>query len=259
MKTAHPSITTDITSRELLIKKTDSLEHLAALIDHTLLKMDAKEKDFLQLATEAIKHRFRSVCLPGSAIEIARTKLAENSVAENPPLICTVIGFPHGNTASEAKVCEVTAGLSLGAVEFDYVQNITWVRSREWNKLKSEAESIVRAAQGRLVKVILETSFLSKEEISLSANAAAEAGVHVLKTSTGFGTRGASENDLKILSEVIDHHEKRSGLRLGLKASGGIRSLADALNFVRWGATRLGTSSGVLLLNGKSTDIQKEY
>jgi deoxyribose-phosphate aldolase len=259
MKTAHPSIAKDIISRDLLIKKTDSLEHLAALIDHTLLKVGAREDDFLHLVTEAMNHRFRSVCIPGSAIEVARSKLAENSAAENHPLICTVIGFPHGNTATEAKVCEVTAGLALGAVEFDYVQNITWVRGREWNKLKTEAAGIVGAAQGKLVKVILETSFLSEEEISMSANAAAEAGVHVLKTSTGFGTRGATENDLKILSEVIDRHEKRSGLRLGLKASGGIRSLADALNFVRWGATRLGTSSGVLLLNGATNDFQKEY
>ncbi|MEY4064927.1 MAG: hypothetical protein RIR26_1135 [Pseudomonadota bacterium] len=259
MKAAHFSLEKDFSQRELLIKEPDRLEHLAALIDHTLLKMNAVTGDFKKLVREAMDHQFCSVCIPSSAIEIALAEFKVGSPISTSPLVCTVVGFPHGNTTTDAKICETTAALEQGADEFDFVQNVTWARDHEWNRLKQEAEGIVRAAQGRLVKVILETSLLSDEEIFMSASAAADAGVHVLKTSTGFGTRGASENDLKILSDVIVRHQKKTGLKLGLKASGGVRSLADAMNFIRCGATRLGTSSGALLLKRQSTEGESVY
>lgn len=259
MNAAHSAVESDLAVREQLLRQPGDRNALAALIDHTLLKMDAQETQIRALAEEARIYRFRSVCIAGSCLGTARSHFALTDVSHHKPLLCTVIGFPHGNTSSEAKSSEIEASLQLGAEEFDYVQNLGWVKDGYWNRLTEECEKIVSAAHGKLVKVILETSLLSDEEIYNSAIAAARGGVHVLKTSTGFGTRGASKNDLAIMSQVVEDFEKSSNKRLGIKASGGIRSLTDALTMIQLGASRLGTSSGVILVHGLTQPTNETY
>ena len=259
MQPAHPSLETDFATRDALLSDPNNRPALAALIDHTLLKMDAQESDLILLYEETMQHKFRAICVAGSALAFLHDKAVAFNAQKKRPQLCTVIGFPHGNNATAGKIAEVRSGLECGADEFDYVQNVGWVKDGHWNKLTSEAASIVAAAQGRLVKVILETSLLSEEEISNSASAAAQGGVHVLKTSTGFGSRGATKSDLDILSRVASEHLNRTGIRLGIKASGGIRSLTDALSMIQLGASRLGTSSGVILVSGLKASQTATY
>jgi len=260
MKYTHPSVEADAKWRESILKNGENPKALAALIDHTLLKMDATSEQFVKAYREAIQCQFRAVCIPGSAIELIYNRDdANKALAGDSPFICTVVGFPQGNSSSQAKVQETSSALQLGANEFDYVQNIGWVRDGQWEKLTNQAKDVVCAAQGHVVKVILETSLLNEQEIYNSALAAARGGVHVLKTSTGFGSRGASTDDLKVLGQVVAEFEKSTGLRLGIKASGGIRTAADALTMIRFGATRLGTSAGVGIVNGLSNSANENY
>ncbi|MBM3382362.1 MAG: deoxyribose-phosphate aldolase [Betaproteobacteria bacterium] len=259
MQTTHPSLEKDFSAQQQLLSNPSDRVALAALIDHTLLKMDAQESHLSLLLEEAYQNRFRAICVSGSALEFLQPKISALQAQGSGLQLCTVIGFPHGNNCTAGKVSEVAAALEQGAGEFDYVQNVSWVKDGHWGRLTGEAEKIVRAAQGKLVKVILETSLLSEEEIFHSAQAAAQGGVHVLKTSTGFGARGASQADMEILSHVQAEHEKKHGLRLGIKASGGIRSLTDALTMIQLGATRLGTSAGVILVNGLNAPHTGSY
>ena len=259
MNPAHPDLKSDFESRKRILEDPKDRAALAALIDHTLLKMDAQERHIQAIADEARIHRFRAVCVAGSSLEILENYYKLPDFLLHKPRLCTVIGFPHGNTSSRAKISEISAALALGAEEFDYVQNVGWVRDGHWNKLTVEAQKIVAAAQGKLVKVILETSLLSEEELYNSALAAAQGGVHILKTSTGFGTRGATKNDLDILARVQIDYKKNSNIDLGIKASGGIRSLTDALTMIQLGATRLGTSSGVILVSGLTSPGSDNY
>ncbi|MEY2988700.1 MAG: hypothetical protein RJB13_2221, partial [Pseudomonadota bacterium] len=197
--------------------------------------------------------------IPSSSVQYAISSRAQYSNVHLKSGVCTVIGFPLGHAHTRAKVAETRAALSDGAEEFDFVQNISWVKDGHWSKLTQECCEIVESAGGKLVKVILETSLLSDEEIYNSALAAARGGAHVLKTSTGFGSRGATHNDLKIISQVVADYSRQTGTLLGIKASGGIRSLKDALTFIQLGATRIGTSSGVILAAGLSTDKTSTY
>ena len=256
MHAAHSDVEKDLATRKLLLENPANRAALSALIDHTLLKSEAQESQIQSLINEAMLYRFRSVCVSGSYTETAR-KLLNAKTNNYKPIICTVIGFPLGHSSTSAKSHEVCDANEIGAEEFDFVQNMGWVKDGYWEKLTTESMRIVEAAQGKLVKVILETSLLTDEEIYNSALAAARGGVHVLKTSTGFGHRGASHNDIRILNAVVNAYEKISNTRLGIKASGGIKSTADALTLIQMGATRLGTSSGIILVNGleiKSSD-----
>jgi deoxyribose-phosphate aldolase len=251
---AHEHLQADFLNRDAILSTPASPETLAALVDHTLLRPDAAESEFRLLVQQAAAHNFRSVCVPSSAVRAASGQLKQIFGQEQQPLVCTVVGFPHGNANSESKIAETAAARGCGAAEFDYVQNQAWVRAKNWNALTGEAQALVGAAAGGLVKVILETAFLTQEEIFESALAAARGGVHVLKTSTGFSSRGASLEDLNVLSLVAAQIEKEKGIKVGIKASGGIKSLDDALKMIRAGATRLGTSAGVALMSGKTPE-----
>lgn len=255
---AHPQIKKDSAARERFLKDHSDKKALAELIDHTLLKADAKHSDFSLICQQAVQNHFRAVCLPSSQIELASSIISEANLKDS-PRICTVIGFPLGHNLTESKVSEIQLSRSHGANEFDYVQNIGWVRDGLWQKLTAEAQALVNAAQGEVVKVILETSLLNDEEIYNSALAAARGGVHVLKTSTGFGSRGATVEDLEILSRVIEKIKTETGLAIGIKASGGIKSFADAVKLIQAGATRLGTSSGVNLILNRVSDANTSY
>lgn len=251
---AHDHLNQDNLQRDIFLADKKEKSALAALIDQTLLRPDASQDEYTALVEQAAAHGFRAVCLPSSKVKAAQELLNRICSANKRPLICTVIGFPHGHACTDAKVSEVKCSRTQGAMEFDYVQNLGWVRDKMWKALSEEAESLVAAAQGGLVKVILETSCLSPEEIYESALAAARGGVHVLKTSTGYGTRGAVAEDLTVLSRVAELIEIERGFKIGIKASGGIKTFEDALRMIRAGATRLGTSGGIALINGQTAD-----
>lgn len=248
---AHEHLRQDFLIRARLLNTPSDKSALAALIDHTLLKPEAHQSDFEELLKQACEFGFRAVCLPSSRIHSSARELANSAQPVSPLLICTVIGFPHGNSMTDAKAAEIKLSRDNGAHEFDYVQNLGWVREQNWTQLSTEAATLVTSARGGLVKVILETSVLSEEDIFNSALAAARGGVHVLKTSTGFGSRGALEKDVQILSRVAEQIKTERGYAIGIKASGGIKTFEDSLKMIRAGATRLGTSGGVQLIEGQ--------
>jgi deoxyribose-phosphate aldolase len=245
---SHERVLQDFQQRSLFLNDPSNAKAFALMIDHTLLKMSADESHYIEIISQAVEHHFRSICIPSCRVELASHRLDQMNADSHLPLICTVIGFPNGYSLTECKVAEVIASEKHGANEFDYVQNIGWVKEGHWQRLEEEANALVNAAQDDLVKVILETSLLSEEEIFQSALAAARGGVHVLKTSTGFGARGASLRDIEILNRVVDMIQTEKGYTLGIKASGGIRNMQDAANLIKTGASRLGASAGIDLL-----------
>jgi deoxyribose-phosphate aldolase len=259
MQPAHISLGEDFENREKLIQNPTDRASLAKLIDQTLLKPDLQEIHVRQLIAEAFQYGFKAICIPSSLVRYAAGVRATYNHSHFIPHVCTVIGFPLGHANTEAKVAETRTALEIGADEFDYVQNIGWVKDGHWSKLTQEGREIMEAAGGKLVKVILETSLLTEEEIYNSALAAARGGVHVLKTSSGFGSRGASRNDLEILDRVVSDFAKQNEVRLGIKASGGVRNLTDALTFIQLGATRIGTSSGLILATGLKSEGTSAY
>lgn len=259
MKAAHINLEADFESRQRLLENPSEFNRIVSLVDQTLLKPEMQEVQVRQLVTEAVQYNFRAVCIPSGHIAYAKELRRSFPSKSSHPALCTVIGFPLGHSHTATKTCETAQALEDGADEFDYVQNISWVRDGHWDRLTRECEEIVARAKGKLVKVILETCLLSDEELYNSALAAANGGVHVLKTSTGFGSRGATKNDLKILNTVIADFARQKKIQLGLKASGGIRNMTDALTFVQLGATRLGTSAGVILATGLTSPTQTSY
>jgi deoxyribose-phosphate aldolase len=259
MQPAHISLNSDFKNREAILKNPANRTSLAQLLDQTILKPDIQEIHLRQLVEESIQYNFRALCVPSSSVQYAAHTLALQKNRQATPQVCTVIGFPLGHANTAAKVAETYAALKDGADEFDFVQNISWVKDGHWSKLTQECCEIVESANGKLVKVILETSLLSDEEIYNSALAAAHGGVHVLKTSTGFGSRGATRKDLEVINQVVEDFSRQKGSQLGIKASGGIRSLTDALTFIQLGATRIGTSSGIILANGLTNESTSTY
>jgi len=211
---------------------------LARYIDHTLLKADATAKDIEKLCAEACEHRFFSVCLNGSRIELARHLLEGTEVK-----VASVVGFPLGAMETDVKRFETEAAIDGGAHEIDMVLNIGRLKDGEDAFLLRELRDIVEAADERTVKVILETCLLTREQKIRACQLVVEAGAHFVKTSTGFSSGGATIEDVKLLRETV-------GPGFGVKASGGIRNAASAQAMIEAGATRLGTSNGVAIVQG---------
>ncbi len=220
---------------------------LAPLIDATILAPQTSEASIVDFCHEAVQMNVRAICIPPCHVPIAIQTLSEGSCV----LVCTVVGFPLGYVDTAVKVKETLLAVEQGAQEIDFVQNISWVKDQKWAFLEKEYREIVQAAQGALVKIIMETSLLSSDELTQCTLLAARCGVHTIKTSTGFGARGASLDDILIISEALDTHEKEFGVRLGIKASGGIREDIQALSLVKAGVTRIGTSRFKEILRGK--------
>lgn len=219
------------------------MTNLAHLIDHTALKPETTEKDILILCEEAKKHQFASVCVNPYWVEKAYHELKDSDVA-----VCTVIGFPLGASATEVKVFETKQAIEKGASEVDMVINIGAVKSNDFKMVQSDIEQVVHAAKGKaLVKVILETCLLTRDEIVKSCECAVKAGVDFVKTSTGFSTGGATEEDVKLMRETV-------GPDLGVKASGGIRDKETVEKMVAAGATRIGASAGVSIVKGEASE-----
>lgn len=211
---------------------------LAKLIDHTLLKPEATRAEIDQLCAEAKQYGFASVCVHPFRVAQCAELLKGSEVK-----VCTVIGFPLGANRAEVKALETVRACADGAGEIDMVLNIGAVKDTNWAAVENEISSVVKAAQGRTVKVILETCLLSKDEIRTACATCEIAGADFVKTSTGFGKSGATVEDVTLMREVV-------GDRLGVKASGGVRDVQTMRAMVAAGATRIGTSNGVAIVKG---------
>jgi len=209
---------------------------LAATIDHTLLKPEANLAQVQQLCAEALEHGFKTVCINRVWVEDARRLLAGSSVG-----VCSVVGFPFGATSHTVKAFEAAEAVAAGADEIDMVIAVGALKQGSFDEVRRGIESVVRASEGRIVKVILETCLLAEDEKITACRLSAEAGAHFVKTSTGFGSGGATIDDVRLMRRTV-------GEALGVKASGGIRTTEHADAFLEAGATRLGTSSGITIV-----------
>ena len=211
---------------------------ILGMIDHTLLKANAGKQEILKLVEEAKEHNFASVCVNPYWVKLAAEQLKGSEV-----MVCTVIGFPLGASAPEAKAFETAQAVADGAGEIDMVINIGALKDGDDEAVRSDMAGVVKSAQGKLVKVILETCLLNEDEIVRACRLAVEAGVDIVKTSTGFSTGGATIEAVALMAKTV-------GPEFGVKASGGVRSLEDAQAMIEAGATRLGTSAGVAIAQG---------
>ncbi|WP_428898523.1 deoxyribose-phosphate aldolase [Parelusimicrobium proximum] len=213
-------------------------KELAAFIDHTILAPQAKESEIVKLCGEAVKFGFASVCVNPCWVETARKELEGSGVK-----VCTVIGFPLGANTTEDKVFEAKNALALGAVELDMVINIGRLKSGQFEEVYHDIKLIRDSGADFTLKVIMETCLLTDEERVKVCTLAARAGADFVKTSTGFSTGGATAADVALLKKSIPE-------RMKVKASGGIRDLQTMLDMIEAGAERIGTSSGVKILEG---------
>ncbi len=205
-------------------------------IDHTNLKATATDGDIIKLCNEAKTYNFKSVCVNPANVAYAKRLLNGTDV-----LVCTVIGFPLGANTINVKMLETLDAISNGADEIDMVINIAKAKDDDFAYIENEIKAVVSAAGGRCVKVILETCYLTNEEIVKACMAAKVAKATFVKTSTGFGTAGATAEHVALMKQTV-------GDELQVKASGGIRSLEDMERMITAGATRIGASAGVQIM-----------
>lgn len=212
-------------------------EQLAQLIDHTLLKPQATAAEIKKLCREAVEYGFYAVC-----VNPVYVPLAVEELGKSPVKVCTVIGFPLGATTTRQKQYETEEAIEQGAREVDMVIALGALKSGDWEKVKEDMAAVRKVSQGKaLLKVILETGLLTEEEIGKACDLAREVGADFVKTSTGFLGGGATVQAVRLMSSLV-------APKLGVKASGGIRTLDQALAMLEAGATRLGTSSGVAIM-----------
>jgi deoxyribose-phosphate aldolase len=216
--------------------------NLAKMIDHTLLKPDATQQEIAQLCFEARKYGFASVCVNPTWVSLCAELLKGSPVK-----VCTVIGFPLGATSSETKAFETETAIRQGATEIDMVINIGALKARDLDTVAKDIRGVVNAAhsRGAIVKVILETVLLTDEEKTIASLLSKEAGADFVKTSTGFAGGGATAHDVALMRKTV-------GPEMGVKASGGVRTFEDAESMIKAGATRIGASAGVKILQGPS-------
>ena len=220
-------------------------QNYAAMIDHTLLKADTTRPQIEKLCEEAKKYVFASVCVNPAWVKYSAELLAGTEVK-----VCTVIGFPLGASTSAVKAFETKDAIANGAGEIDMVINIGALKNGEYDLVRDDIKAVVDAANGTLVKVIIETCLLTEEEKVKACQLSVEAGADFVKTSTGFSTGGATAEDIALMRKTV-------GLDLGVKASGGVRSLEDMKKMIDNGATRIGASSGVAIMEGLTS--QSDY
>lgn len=213
--------------------------NLAKFLDSTNVKPTATENDIKKLCQEAKKYRFWAVCLPPIYVKLAKRVLKNSGVK-----IAATIGFPFGIQTTKAKVSETKEVIKNGADEIDMVMNINAFKSKWFDLVKKDIQVVVKASTGRIVKVILETGYLSKGEIIKACQIAKQAKAGFVKTSTGFGPSGATIADIKLMRKTV-------GPKMGVKASGGIRDYQTALQMIMAGATRIGTSSAREIIVGE--------
>ncbi len=206
-------------------------------IDQTNLKQDASDLDIIKLVEEQKKYKFRSICIAPSFLQVARKNLQNI-------YLTTVISFPNGYASTEAKVFEVKDAIKNGANDLDVVSNIGRIKMRDYDYLSKEINSLREASLGHILKFIIETSFLDKEDIFYITNLLVEGGAEFVKTSTGFTKSGASIDDVKFIKKNFDG-------KIKIKASGGISDYKTAIDFIDAGADVIGTSHGIDIINHK--------
>jgi deoxyribose-phosphate aldolase len=217
---------------------------LAGMIDHTLLKPEATPDQIAQLCYEARKYGFASVCINPTWVSLCAELLRGSPVK-----VCTVIGFPLGATPPEVKAFETQNALDHGATEIDMVINIGALKARDLDLVARDIRGVVKTAHDRgvIVKVIIEAVLLTDEEKTIACLASKEAGADFVKTSTGFASGGATVHDVELMRKVV-------GPEMGVKAAGGIRTFEDAENLIKAGATRIGASAGIKIIQGPAAD-----
>lgn len=219
-------------------------QNIARMIDHTLLKADATKEEIAKLVSEAKQYSFASVCINPAWVKIAAQQLADTPEVK----VCTVIGFPLGATTSETKAFETKNAIENGATEVDMVINIGALKDKQDDIVEKDIRAVVEAAKGKaLTKVIIETCLLTDEEKVRACELAVKAGADFVKTSTGFSTGGATASDIALMRQTV-------GPDIGVKASGGVRSREDALAMKEAGATRIGASAGIAIVNGETSN-----
>ncbi|MGM7635615.1 deoxyribose-phosphate aldolase [Bacillus sp. Hm123] len=222
---------------------TNQFEQVAKMIDHTLLKADATKEEVRKLCEEAKTYEFASVCINPTWVSYASEQLQGTPVK-----VCTVIGFPLGAMTSEVKAFETKNAIENGAEEVDMVINIGALKDGDDETVLKDIQAVTSAAKGQaLTKVIIETCLLTDEEKQKACELAVQAEADYVKTSTGFSTGGATVADITLMRQTV-------GPDIGVKASGGVRSKEDAENMIKAGATRIGASSGVKIVQGLQAD-----
>ena len=217
-------------------------KNIAKMIDHTILKAFATENDVKQLCKEAKEYNFFSVCINPANIELAKKELEGSDVK-----VCTVIGFPLGANTSEVKAFETKDAIKKGADEVDMVINIGALKDKNYDYVLNDIKAVVDAADKKaLVKVIIETCYLTDEEKKIACELSVKAGADFVKTSTGFGTGGSTPEDIKLMREVV-------GPNIGVKASGGVRNQEDAKAVIEAGCSRIGASASVAITKGEDS------
>ncbi|HYF82047.1 MAG TPA: deoxyribose-phosphate aldolase [Clostridia bacterium] len=211
---------------------------LARYIDHTILKPDAKEGDVIKLCREALEYKFASVCINASNVKLADSFLHGTEVK-----VCTVVGFPLGATTKETKAFEAAQAIDNGATEVDMVINIGALKSGKMDEVEADIKAVADACKGKaLLKVIIEACLLSDEEKVTACELSKKAGADYVKTSTGFSASGATVEDIVLMRRTV-------GPEMGVKAAGGIRNLETSLKMIEAGATRIGASASISILN----------
>ncbi len=210
-------------------------------IDHTLLKADSTKNQIKALCEEAIEYDFASVCIHPHYVKSASDFLNQSSVK-----VCTVIGFPLGANTTDTKIFEAQNAVKNGADEIDMVINIGWLKDKAYNKLENEISSIKSSIGQHVLKVIIEISLLTNDEIVEISKIVSKAGADFIKTSTGFGAHGATQDAVQLMKNNISKN-------IQIKASGGIRDFKTAKAYIDLGVSRLGTSSGVDIIQGKTS------
>lgn len=211
-------------------------------IDHTLLKAESTQTQIDKLIAEAVEHQFASVCVNPTWVSYAAKALKGTEVN-----VCTVIGFPLGANTSSVKAFETKDAVANGADEIDMVINIGQLKTGQYDAVEADIRAVVEASGDKLVKVIIETCLLTDDEKVKACQLAVAAGADYVKTSTGFSTAGANIADVTLMRKTV-------GPNIGVKAAGGTRSYADAEAFIKAGATRIGTSAGVAIVNGETAN-----
>ena len=218
-------------------------QNIAKMIDHTVLKAFSTREDVIKVCKEAKEYGFFSVCIIPTHIELANKELEGSAVK-----VCTVIGFPLGANTSEVKAFETKDAIAKGAHEVDMVINIGALKDKDYDLVYKDIKAVVDAANKEaLVKVIIETCYLTDEEKKIACELSVKAGADYVKTSTGFGTGGSTPEDIKLMRDVV-------GPNIGVKASGGVRTTEDAIKVIDAGASRIGASASISIATGEKTD-----
>ena len=212
------------------------MQNINQLIDHTILKPEASIDDIRKLCIEAKEYNFYSVCVNSAYVNVAYNFLLHSNVK-----VCSVVGFPLGAMIKEAKAYEAKFAVDSGAEEIDMVINIGLLKSGKIDLFERDIKKVREACKASVLKVIIETCLLNDEEKILACQIAKEYGADFVKTSTGFSTGGATEHDVELMRKTV-------GDKMGVKASGGIKTYEDAIRMINAGANRLGTSNGIAIM-----------